>query len=398
MNFSARTSWNREQNPLALLLENLRKERKTVFDLTISNPTECGIQYPVKEIISAFNKPEIAKYKPDPRGLFFARQTIKQYYLNHSVSVKEENIFLTASTSESYSLLFTLLCNPGESILAPRPSYPLFEYLAQITGVSLKYYPLRYMGGWEIDLEALKQSISSSTKAIILIHPHNPTGMFLKKQTFEEIISIANRHQITLIVDEVFLDFQLVQNEDGMSTTVNTSDVLTFTLSGISKSLGLPQLKLGWIVISGNEKFTHEVGERLEILLDTYLSVNTPVQLALPELSWCGESIRKGILERIKSNYVYVKEFFSNSNNKKSYPCSVLESEGGWYCIIKVPRTQTAEAWAIELLKKHNILVYPGYFYDFDDDGFLVLSLLTEDSTFQNSLNILAEHMYESVR
>jgi aspartate/methionine/tyrosine aminotransferase len=398
MKFSLRTEWDREPNRLTQLYDNLRKEGKKIHDLTISNPTECSISYPVKKIFSALSNPQGVHYSPDPHGLLTARQAVKDYYKERAADIDEENIFITASTSEAYSLLFTLLCNPGETILAPRPSYPLFEFLAQLTGVTLKYYPLQYEGGWYMDTETIARSVTTATKAIIMVHPHNPTGMFIKKHEYSQIIEIAGKHRMAVIADEVFLDFALDSPKNVLGTTAGTSDILTFTLSGISKTIGLPQFKLGWIVISGYEPHSREATARLEIMSDTYLSANTPVQIALPDLMKECIEIRQGIHDRVRSNYQYIHQLLYESGQNNNYPCSVLEAEGGWYAIIRVPRTQTAEAWAIELLGRHDIYVYPGHFFDFNDEGFLVVSLLTEEETFRRLVKQIADFISESVR
>ena len=244
----------------------------------------------------------------------------------------------------------------------------------------------------------IARSVTTSTKGIILVHPHNPTGMFLRNYEYRKITEIAVKHGMAVISDEVFLDYPLGDTMDTMGTTAGTSDVLTFTLSGISKTLGLPQLKLGWIVISGPESLSAEAAGRLEILSDTYLSVNTPVQTALPEIMADCRIVRQGIHERIKSNYIFIRGLLSGSTADTNYPCSVLEAEGGWYAIIRTPRTQTAEAWAMELLSGCNLYVYPGHFFDFEDDGFLVASLLTEEETFRSSVRQIADFISESVR
>ena len=397
MKFSVRTSWNREQNRMTRLYHELREKGTTIHDLTVSNPTECGITYPCPQIFSSLSDPQSLHYAPDPHGLLTARRAVTAYYQEHSAVIDEDNVFITASTSEAYSFLFSLLCNPGETVLAPRPSYPLFEFLAQLAGVRLNYYPLRYDGGWYIDTEAFARAMTPSTKAIILVHPHNPAGMFIKNDEYKRILTIAERHGAVLIADEVFIDFPLSSRKDFVGTTAGVSDVPTFTISGISKTLGLPQLKLGWIVISGEEKYSREAAGRLEILSDTYLSVNTPVQLALPELMSCCIPVRRSIQDRIRSNYEYIHSLLSGSGQQMSYPCSALETEGGWYTILRIPRTQTAEAWAIELLAKHNIYVYPGHFFDFEDEGFLVASLLTDEATFRHSIKLLADYIAESV-
>jgi aspartate/methionine/tyrosine aminotransferase len=271
----------------------------------------------------------------------------------------------------------------------PKPSYPLFDYLAQINDVHLNQYPLRYDGEWHIDLEALFEAITPMTKAIVLIHPHNPTGMFLKKDEYEKIISIAGAHNLALIVDEVFLDYGFGEDDKRILSTACERRVLTFTMNGISKMLGLPQMKLGWIILGGPDKLLAEASHRLEIVCDTFLSVNTPVQEALRILMEAGDSVREQILSRTKSNFAVLSQLLNNGK------CSLLNCEGGWYGIIRVPRTKPDEEWCLELLGKHGVYVYPGYFFDFDEDGYLIVSLLTEENVFKEAAGRMMGHWEE---
>ncbi|MBA4311795.1 MAG: pyridoxal phosphate-dependent aminotransferase [Chlorobiaceae bacterium] len=393
MIFSQRTNWHRQQNKLTELFDSLRKSGRVILDLTVSNPTECGFSYPQKEILSSFENQSSMVYDPNPHGLLSARQAVTEYYRQKNISVDPSNIFLTASTSEAYSTLFKLLCNAGESVLVQKPSYPLFEYLAQINDVELQQYDLRYDGEWHVDIESLNNLMIENigkSKAIVIVNPHNPTGMFLKKDEYKAIKEIARQYNLAIIVDEVFIDYAFEDDESRIGSTANESDVLTFTLNGISKSCGLPQMKLGWIIVNGQRSIVNEAIERLQIICDTFLSVNTPVQVALPKLLTIGKNIQSQILNRIKSNYTTL---LTTHNPHLTSQCSPLLSDGGWYGIIRVPRTKSDEEWALQLLEKKGVYVYPGYFFDFTDDGYLVVSLLLENSIFQKAVSDIVEYV-----
>ncbi len=377
MNFSRRTDWHRRQNRLADCLETRRSSGKTIIDLTSSNPTECGFHYPQTPIVDAFSNPELVDYQPDPHGLISARKVVSDYYQTKGQSVDPATIFLTASSSEAYSHIFKLLCNVNDAVLVPQPSYPLFEYLAQINDVHLEYYHLIYDGGWHIDFESMRHTISSSTKAIILVNPHNPTGMFVEPSEYSEIRELAIKHNLAIIVDEVFIDYPFESNPSFNQSYVTETQVLTFTLNGLSKMLGLPQMKLGWMIVGGPPKIRQEAVSRMEILCDTFLSVNTPVQLAFPALMNATRDIHQEIARRVKANYTSLR-----STIEQSAPVSVLESRGGWYGILKVPNIKSDEQWALDLLEKQGVYVFPGYFFDFGRDTFLVVSLLIEEKEF----------------
>lgn len=389
--FSQRTSWPSHPNKLHAALEQRLHSRLPLHDLTISNPTELGFVYPAREILTALQNPRSLSYQPDPKGLFSARQAVCDYYAGKHLSVDPANIFLTASTSESYSLILKLLCNANETILVPSPSYPLFEYLAQINDVRLQQYSLRYDGGWHIDIESIRASLTPSTRAIILINPHNPTGAFLQATDYPLISQLAAQNNCSVIVDEVFIDYKF---DDGIysGSTAASPEVLTFTLNGISKSCGLPQMKLGWIVVSGPALPTEEAKSRLEILNDTFLSANTPVQTALPELLAAGKKISTSILERVGRNYQFLKNFFTGNS-----ACSVFHCEGGWNGIIRLPRTRSDEVWALELLDQKGIYVFPGYFFDMNDSGCIVVSLLQREEIFHGAIQEIHTYVEGSV-
>jgi alanine-synthesizing transaminase len=385
--FSNRTNWHRQPNKLSEQLDLYRKSGKPILDLTNSNPTECGIAYPEEEILMAFRNSALLKYQPNPRGLITAREAISNYYKSKKIEVNPSNIFLTASTSEAYSFVFKLLCNAEENVLVPKPSYPLFDYLAQLSDVELHHYHLRYDREWEIDIDSIKNAVNKKTKAIVLINPHNPTGMFLKENEYREIKAIAKENKLALIIDEVFIDYAFKSDESRINSTASESEVLTFTLNGISKMIGLPQMKLGWIIINGQRSIVSEAMERLEIISDTFLSVNTPVQVALPKLLGTGVIVQQNILDRIRNNYSILQKEMINSS------CSSLTAQGGWYGVIRVPRTKSDEDWALQLLEKKGIYLFPGYFFDFDDEGYLVVSLLMESSVFKKAVREIVEYV-----
>lgn len=389
--FSHRTNWHRQHNRLTELLEARRASGKMIFDLTVSNPTECGFTYPDAEILKALTNPDVLKYRPEPGGLRSAREAIAGYYAAKDLQVDPDNIFLTSSTSEAYSLIFKLLCDPGDSVLVPVPSYPLFEYLAQVNDVALSEYHLRYDHGWYLDVDSLSANITPQTRAIILVHPHNPTGMFVKKDELQKVITIAREHHLALVVDEVFIDYAYAEDADRTCSTAAEQSVLTFTLNGISKMIGMPQMKLGWISISGPDGEANEARERLEILCDTYLSVNTPVQVALPELLRLGSDVQRQIRDRITSNRETFTHLLNPRTSNLKPACSSLEAEGGWSAILRLPRTKSDEEWAVELLEKTGVYVYPGHYFDFEGEALIVVSLLAEVGDFRGACEKLID-------
>jgi hypothetical protein len=305
------------------------------------------------------------------------------------VDASTSDIILTAGTSEAYSMVFRLLCEPGDEVLIPVPSYPLFEFLTQLNDVAIRPYVIRYDGDWHIDMNSVRQSISSRTKAIVLVSPHNPTGMFLKKSELAALSGIAAQAGLALNVDEVFADYGFGDDVSRVSYTVDNAEALTFTLNGISKLAGLPQMKLGWMVVSGPTQQKGEALSRLEIIADTYLSVNTPVQVALPQLFQHGEEVRRSIRGRIMKNRTMLQQSLGSDSM-----CTLLNCEGGWYGILRVPRTNSDEQWAIHLLQDANVFVHPGYFYEFENDTVLVISLLTLPSTFRDGVSKLLDYVH----
>jgi len=380
--FSSRLRWNLQPNPLARLVEEKRTSGARILDLTESNPTRAGIEYPADQILDALASPGALKYDPHPAGMLGAREAVSGYYRG---SVRPDRILLTAGTSEAYGFLFKLLADPGAEVLVPRPSYPLFEFLADLDSVKVVQYPLAYDHGWMIDFDALEQLIGPKTRAVVIVNPNNPTGSFLKRDELERLTSICRRHDLAIISDEVFADFAFAADPRRVSTLVETGDVLAFSLSGLSKIAGLPQMKLGWIVVSGPETLRSEAFSRLELIADTYLSTGTPVQCAAGTLLDVRATIQGQIQRRTAANLARLRE------RVRGTPFGLLDVEGGWYAILRVPRIRSEEEWALELLRRENVLVQPGFYYDFDREAFLVMSLLTLEEIFsEGTARVLA--------
>ena len=346
-----------------------RAAGKPLIDLTISNPTECGFQYDEEAILDALRNPAALKYEPNPRGLAVARDAVAQYYSARGAVVSNEDIFLTTSTSEAYSYVFRTLCNPDDEVLIPEPSYPLFEFLADIQDVRLVRYPLVYDYGWQIDFHALEQAITPRTRGVIVVHPNNPTGHFLKLEEMRKLNEVCAAREIAIIADEVFLDFAL--GDKPHVTFAANSGALTFTMSGLSKICGLPQMKAAWLIVGGPEPSKEQAVSRLEVIADTYLSMNTPIQWALPALLDMRREFQRQLMGRVKENLAELDRQLAGQK-----ACSRLEVEGGWNAVIRVPATRSDEELALELLATRGVYVHPGHFYDFPAAGYLVLSLI----------------------
>jgi alanine-synthesizing transaminase len=382
--FSHRTSWNLERNALSKALADHRAAGKPLIDLTQSNPTACGFHFDSREILAAFDNSANLTYQPDHQGLPQARQAIVDYYLSRNCKVDSADIFLTASTSEAYSFVFRTLCNPGDEILIPQPGYPLFNFLADIQDVTLTRYPLLYDHGWQIDMHALQQAITPHTRAAIVVHPNNPTGHFCKPAEIEALSTLcANRH-LAIISDEVFLDFNLRQSTP--QTFASNSQALTFTLSGISKISGLPQMKVAWLIVTGAETVKRQAIARLEMIADTFLSVSTPAQHALPVFLQQRENFHRQWLQRAQNNLAQLDALLATQEL-----CARLETEGGWYVVLRVPLNAGSDELAMELLTTRSVYVHPGHFYDFPANGYLVVSLITPESEFSAGISALIE-------
>jgi alanine-synthesizing transaminase len=383
--FAKRTNWDLETNHLGAALAAHRAAGKPLIDLTLSNPTECRFRYAGEAILSALRNPAALKYEANPRGLGVARTAVAQYYAERGAVVSNDDIFLTTSTSEAYSYVFRTLCNPGEELLIPAPGYPLFEFLADIQDVRLARYALLYDHGWQIDFHALEQAITPRTRGVIVVHPNNPTGHFCKPDEMRKLNEICASREIAIIADEVFLDFALKEKQ--VATFAANSGALTFTMSGLSKLCGLPQMKAAWLVVSGPEAWKKEALARLEVIADTYLSMSAPIQLAIPALLEQRHAFHKQVISRVREN---LSELDKQLAGQKS--CSRLVVEGGWNAVIRVPATRSDEELALELLEARGVYVHPGHFYDFSSEGIVVVSLITPEREFSSGLTQLLLH------
>ena len=381
--FSARFHWDPRPNRLTQALTAQRAAGARILDLTESNPTHAGLHYPA-EIVAAFADPRMLAYEPAPAGTPAARQAVTAYYAARGHRVAAGRVMLTASTSEAYCYLFKLLTNPGDHVLVPGPSYPLFEFLAGMESVSVRPYPLEYQGAWRIDVPALVAALTPQTRAIILVNPNNPTGSYVKRGELRALTALCAARGIALISDEVFADYAFAEDAERVATLAAVEECLTFSLSGLSKVAGLPQMKLGWIVASGPAALRAEALEKLEWIADTYLSVSTPVQCAAATLLTAGEIIQRQIRERTRANLAFARATLTGS------AASILAVEGGWYITLQVPRIYSEEEWTLRLLEQSGVLVQPGFFYDFESEAYLVVSLLTAEAIFREGLLRLA--------
>lgn len=382
--FADRTNWNLAPNRLSEALARHRTAAKPIFDLSASNPAAAGFDYDREAILRALANPAALTYEPDPKGMEIARRSVAEYYRARGVNVAAADICLTASTSEAYSFVFRALCNPGDEVLVPAPSYPLFDFLAEIQDVRVIRYPLLHDHGWQIDFHSLDRTLTPRTRAVIVVHPNNPTGHFCKPAEMDRLNELCAARRIALVADEVFLDFALAGGP--APSFAADSCALTFTLSGLSKLSGLPQMKAAWLVSSGPDEWKKPALERIEVIADTYLSVNTPVQLALPAFLDERHGFQRQLLGRVRRN---LGELDRQLGGRKS--CTRLEVEGGWYAILRVPATRTDEELAIELLETRSVHVHPGHFYDFPCEGYLVASLITREEEFAEGIKRLLE-------
>jgi len=378
--FSRRTQWDLTENHLSRTLAKLKMAGTAILDLTRSNPTECGFSFDQKEIQTAFATPQMLQYRPDPRGLPEAREAVSAYYRNRQTAVSPDDLILTAGTSEAYSFIFRLLCNPGDEVLIPSPGYPLFEFLADLCDVKLIRYPLLYDHGWQIDFSVLASGASPRTRAVVVVHPNNPTGHFTAAAQSSQLLQFCEQRGLALIADEVFLDFTHGRRPE-KSFAAPQQETLTFTLSGLSKLCGLPQMKLAWIAVSGPADLKREALARLEVIADAYLSVGTPVQAAAPWLLETRAAFQSQVLVRVDEN---LREIDARLRRRSG--CSRLKSDGGWSAVLRVPAVQADEDLAIALLKNKQVAVHPGHFYDFTQPGHIVVSLIVPKREFAEGI------------
>jgi alanine-synthesizing transaminase len=382
--FSARVRRGPGRNRLSVALEARRAAGLPVLDLTESNPTRAGFEYP-PALLEALALPHALLYAPQALGLRGAREAVSADFERRGVSVPADRIALATSTSEAYSLLFKLLCDPGDAVLTPRPSYPLVEHLTELDGVIAQPYGLEFHGRWSIDLDAIHRALEEprqKIRAIVMVSPNNPTGSVVGTAELDEIVGMASEHGLALISDEVFCDYP-IQNSH-VNSVLLRADALSFGLGGLSKSVGLPQVKLGWIGVSGPEGLVESALERLETICDTYLSVSTPVQQATADLLRGGAVVREQILARVRQNAAALEQMAA------AHPqCTPFPVEAGWYAVLQIPAVKPEESFVVDLLERTGVLVHPGYFFDFEREAFLVLSLLPEPALFAAALSVL---------
>lgn len=464
--FSSRTNWHLEPNRFSQALESHRRSGKPLLDLTASNPTACGFVYPEKEILAALSDPRALQYAPDSKGLPEARAAVAEYYserkrvggspqpagaageVRPEREVDPERVVLTSGTSEAYSHIFRLLCDPGDEILVPAPSYPLFEFLANLGDVDLVPYPLVYTHGaeqpvsqtpapqgpagqgfavqpaavrqavrqalpqheWRIDLAALRAALTPRSRAVLVVHPNNPTGSFVSDAEAAALTELCARREMALVADEVFLDYPQGGDaaEPARGTFAFQKDALTFTLSGLSKICALPQMKLAWLVVSGPPALARSAVDRLEIIADTYLSPGTPVQLAARTLLSLRTGIQEQIRQRIAANLAFLDAVLpapgtmsrETASRETAEPAVVtrLARQGGWYAIVHAPTGMADEEVAIALIEQESVLVHSGHFFDFAEDGFLVLSLIAREEEFQEGVRRLLRFLLQHSR
>jgi aspartate/methionine/tyrosine aminotransferase len=437
--FSERTNWRLAQNRFTQAVEEARAAGKTILDLTASNPTRVGLEYDSGTILKALGSGRMLDYDPQAKGLREARGAVARYYSGRGApsievardvasnvsteidaeEIDPERIVLTTSTSEGYSFVFRLLCNAGDELLVPKPSYPLFEFLADLQDVKLVPYPLIYDHGWQMDFHSMEKAVTERTRGVVVVHPNNPTGSFVHPEERVALNAFCREHGLALIVDEVFLDYRLDASvgkirsphapmnrhspthrlgrddinqelgpDDSAGSFASNRGVLTFTLSGLSKISALPQMKVAWVVTSGSESDVNEAVAKLEVIADTYLSMNAPVQWAVPALLEQRGSIQKQLLARVRNNLAELDRQLAEQR-----ACQRLVVEGGWYAVLRVPVTQPDEDLAIALVREKSVLIHPGHFYDFSQDGYVVLSLIPREDDFQEGMLRVLEYL-----
>ncbi len=396
--FASRTNWRLQPNPLTQAIGERRRSGAQILDLTESNPTRCGFDYETGQILGALADPRALTYEPDPRGLIVAREAVADYYAECGARVSPEQIFLTTSTSEAYSYVFRLLADSGDGLLVPAPSYPLFDFLGRLNDLELIHYPLEYNNGWYMGLEALRERSAPRARAMLVVHPNNPTGSFVRRRELDALVELCGERKLALVADEVFADYAITRenpnDEQGPRVVTHATEnrALTFTLSGLSKISALPQMKLAWLVASGPAPLLRDALARLEIIADTYLSVSAPSAHALPKLLATRKPIQAQILARVRSNLERL-----DAHLAKGSSVSRLEVEGGWYGLLRLPRTRSDEEWAIRFVREDGVLAHPGHFFEFASDGYMVVSLLPRAEEFEVGIGrILARVAKES--
>jgi hypothetical protein len=377
--FSSRLPAHADANAISRAVDAVKATGATLVDLTESNPTTVGFSYP-HDLLSALADDRALRYEPHPLGLPAAREAVSADYARRGVTVDPACLVLSASTSEAYSWLFKVLCNAGDAVLVPQPSYPLFEHLTRLDAVDAIPYRLDYHGRWEIDIESVAAA-PPKTRVLLIVSPNNPTGSYVSAREVEQLTALCRERGWAIVADEVFAEYTL-DAQSPATEIVQHADVLTFTLGGASKSLGLPQIKLAWTIVGGPDHLRAKALPALELVADTFLSVGTPVQVAAPDLFRRSMPIRRAIHDRIARNLMRARL------SAARYPsCDVLSTEGGWSTVVRVPATHGEEALTLELVRQQSILVHPGFFFDFPHEAFLIVSLLPHEEIFAEAFD-----------
>lgn len=379
--FSARARWNLTPNALSVAVAARRKSGRPFDDLTESNPTNADLELPFADAFQSLSTEPVRRYEPDPRGLSIAREAVRGYYRERGYDVGIDRLVLTASTSEAYGWIFKLLCDPGDDVLVAHPSYPLFDDLAKLEGVSLRPFALSYDGRWELDLHAMRAAATARTRAILLVHPNNPTGSLVSREALDAVVELCRERDLALVVDEVFGDYAWREDPTRAGSAVEVRGALTFTLSGLSKVVATPQIKLGWIVVGGPPALVEESLARLEMIADSYLSVSAPAQHAASALLARRAGVQRAVMARVTANRRAIASRLHDESRS-----TLLTADGGWYSALRVPRTQSEEAWTLELLDADDVLVQPGWLFDFEREAYLVVSLLPREDVFARAI------------
>lgn len=382
--FSQRVPGELVANRLSTSVASMRANGVAIIDLTESNPTRSGFVYP-PALLGTLSDARSLRYEPHPRGLPAALSAVSADYARRGQAVAADRIVLTASTSEAYSLLFKLLADAGDEVLVPRPSYPLFDHLTRFDSVVARPYDLEYHGAWTIDFDTVDAALSPRTRAVLLVSPNNPTGSFVTRAELDRMAALCAPRGVALIADEVFTDYELESGAARCAGRVlERDDGLAFALGGLSKSIGLPQVKLGWLALAGADRLVSEALDRLELISDTYLSVSTPVQAAAAELLELGTAVREQIASRVTTNYRHLGE-----RARATPACTALKSEGGWYAVLQVPSLEPEEDLVLDVLQHDHVLVHPGYFFDFPRESYVIVSLLPFEAAFRTGVDAI---------
>jgi len=380
--FSRRVPHDLTQNRLTRAVTTHRASGRPLVDLTATNPTHAGFAYP-DDLLAPLADAAALDYRPEPFGAPAARAAVAADYARHGLTVPPERVALTASTSEAYALLFKLLADAGDDVLIPRPSYPLFDHLASLDLVATRAYDLEYHGTWTIDFDSVRRVLTPRTRAILVVSPNNPTGSFVSKSDLDRLAALGAERDLAIVADEVFADYELEPGAaDAAGRAVAVAPALTFALGGLSKSIGLPQVKLGWIAAAGPDALVAAALGRLELICDTYLSVSTPAQVAAPALLARGAAVRAQIAQRVAGNYRCLQAAAAAVPS-----CRVLRTEGGWSAVLQVPTLESEEDLVVELVTSDGVLVHPGFFFDFPRESYLVVSLLPRPHEFRDGVD-----------